>query len=278
MLIQIEKSRNSGSPIELYKFHSDSFTTPYYFTSTVESQSYLGNTYVPVAGLKRSTIEMAKGAEANTITVEMDGNNDLAKKYLKYLPPKAVWVTIYRKHLLDTDNEVVIFWQGRVSGVTHGAQMATFNCEPMITALSKQGLEYTFGNTCQNMLYDSGCKVNINDYTFNAPIIGINGNTITSPTFSIFPTTLTAVPDGYWVTGFVTKSNGDIKHIVSHTGSNIELLTPFEDLVVGETLTVSAGCNHSMTSCVGKFTNVINFLAFPFTSDNKNPFTTRIDQ
>lgn len=276
-LVNIEKSRNSGSPIEMYKFFSDSFTTPYYFTSSTESQTYQSQTYTPVAGLKRSTIEMAKGAEANAITIEMDGGNELAKRYIRYLPPKAVWVHIYRKHVLDTDNEVVLAWIGRVSGVSHEGSLASFTCEPMITALSKRGLEYNFGSVCNNMLYDTGCGVNINDYTFNAPIISINGNDITSSTFSVFPTTMTAVPNGYWVTGFVTRSNGDIKHITAHSGSTITLLTPFENLSTGETITVSAGCQHDLQTCISKFGNAINFLAFPYTSDNKNPFASRID-
>ncbi len=282
-LINIEKSRNSGSPIEMYKFFSDSFTTPYYFTSSTESQTYQSQTYTPVAGLKRSTIEMAKGAEANAITIEMDGGNELAKRYIRYLPPKAVWVHIYRKHVLDADNEVSLYWQGRVSGVSHEGSLASFTCEPMITALSKRGLEYTFSSTCNNMFGDSLCQVNLNDYTFTAPIVGLDSTIITSPTFSIFPTTLTAVPEGYWTTGFVTRvSNGDIKHIIAHgteigsgyTTSQIKIITPFEDLQTSETITVTAGCSHSFDVCRSKFDNAINFNGTPFTGDN--PFQKNI--
>lgn len=282
-LVNIEKSRNSGSPVELYKFFSDSFTSPYFFTSAGYPIIYNGNTYVPVAGLKRGTIEIAKDPESNAITVSMDGANELAKKYIKYLPPKSVWLHIYRKHELDTDNEVVLYWQGKVSSVTHHKLIATFQCQPIISALAKNGLEYNFGPTCQHMLYDAGCKLNLATYTFNATILQVNSDILTSGAFSTFTTTSGAVPTGYWTTGFVTRSNGDVKYIIAHgteissgyNSSDIKLLTPFEDLVIGEVVQISAGCNHAFTTCDFKFNNTINFLGFPFIGEN--PFQKRVD-
>jgi uncharacterized phage protein (TIGR02218 family) len=155
--------------------------------------------------------------------------------------------------------------------------------QPLITALAKNGLEYNFGNVCQHFLYDSGCTLNLATYSFSATIAQINGDILSASTFSTFPTTLTAVPNGYWTTGFVTRANGDIKYIIAHgtdisvgySTSDIKLLTSFEDLVVGEVITVSAGCNHAFTTCDIKFSNSINFLGFPY-SANTNPFISRL--
>lgn len=275
--IELETSEFLGAPIELYHFYSDSFDQPYTYTSTDIDIVYNSFTYNSEPGLYRTQPELSNEVNAQNIEITLPRTNDFVKLYRKFTPPKAVWIRIYRYHSTDGSNpEVVIYWQGRVRGVTWERNVANVSCQLIDTAFNRNGLRAFYTPNCRHMLYDTRtCKVNPLLFSHDATISSITGFKLTSPQFGAFPDT-SPVPLGWWVAGFVeNQTTGDLRYITQHGGSGnteITLSHPFELLDPGDVVRVYAGCNRKYDTCINKFNNVVNFGGWPFIPIGNNPF------
>lgn len=117
-----------------------------------------------------------------------------------------------------------------------------------------------YSPTCRVKRFcDERCKLNRNDFSFNATIIEIVNDTtfvIDNDFGNIFM---------YGEALFTSGQNIDVlTEIKSNSGSSIELqiATPFA-LEVGDTVTLVQGCDRTINSCIG-FGNVINFRGEPY--------------
>lgn len=262
-----ETTESSGQPVELYKFESTAFSTNYYYTSGDTEVVYSGNTYTPLY-IKRTQPELSKEKNAQQIVVTIDRTNPLAQKWLSFIPNSTVWLTVYRYHRTDPDNEFIVFWRGKVRGVERLINEVQFVCQLIDSAFDRNGLRRSFGTTCPHLLYGDKCKAIKASFSYSATISGVNGVTITSTNFSAFP-------DGYWTAGTVERANGEVRYVFNHVGNDVELLYPFDNLPNGEVVTVVAGCLHDGSTCINKFNNFVNFGGIPFLSTS-NPFTIKL--
>lgn len=268
-----EKSESSGAPIELYRFSSDGFLDPYLYTNHGDDVTYNFETYTAIP-MSRSQPEHSQEVAHRELSIEMPRDNPLAARWISFVPPKTVWLTIYRFH--EGDSEVVVFWQGKVRGVAWNGNLATLSCQPTDSVFNRMGLRSTYGASCSHILYDDGCKISNVLYKIATALVTVNGITLTAPAFATFPDT-TPVPNGWWVTGYIERPlNGDLRYITAHTGDTITILVGFEGLLAGEVINIYAGCNHTFSTCDIKFNNTDNFGGFPFVPA-KNPFEHRID-
>ncbi len=267
-----EKSEASGAPVELYRFSSAGFLTPLLYTSNEDDVEYNFETYTAIP-IKRSQPEHSREPAQRELTIELSRDNELAAKYISFVPPKTVWLTIYRYHRID--NQIVVFWQGRVRGVSWQGNIASLNCQPTDSMFARMGLRASYGSNCSHMLYDAGCKVSSALYENTASILNINGDRLTASIFATFPD-LTPVPTGWWITGYIERVlTGDLRYIIGHLSDEITLLAAFEGLEGGELMKIYAGCDHAYTTCINKFANGINFGGFPFVP-LKNPFEFKL--
>lgn len=272
----LELSKFEGSPVELYTFYSDNFSSPYTYTSYDENITYNASTYVSVP-ISRTQPELSREYEAQALSIEVHKDNPLAKLWITGLPPNIVWVKIDRYHSGDGDvPEVITFWQGRVRGIVWKNNSASIECYPLNTAFDKNGLKSWYGAPCQYMLYDtSTCKVPAASFKVEATITQISGATLTSPHFGTFSDS-SLVPQGWWVGGFVGTQDGSLRFITEHSGSgntSITLAVPFElsSIQVGSVVDIFAGCDRKYNTCKYKFNNLKNFGGWPFVPA-KNPF------
>lgn len=272
----LELSRFDGSPVELYTFYSDAFTSDYTYTSYDEDVIYDSKTYQAVP-INRSQPELSQEYEAQSLTIDVHKDLPLVQLWVNGVPPRIVWVKIERYHVSDGSvPEVITFWQGRVRGVVWKTNSASIECYPLNTAFDKNGLKLWYGAPCQHMLYDtSTCKVPAASFKVVASITQISGLTLTSPQFGTFPNN-DLVPQGWWVGGFVSSSDGTLRFITDHggVGNNVITLTaPFESgsLSVGASVDIFAGCDRKYTTCKNKFNNLNNYGGWPFVPA-KNPF------
>lgn len=276
--IELEQSVHSAMPVELYQIYSDAFTTPYYYTSADENITYNSNTYIALENLKRSQPELTKETSAQTLSIALPRNNELAKRWLSYVPPRTVWITIHRYHRSEAGTpEVVVFWQGKVRGVTWSGNEAFLECMPIDSAFSRNGLRVTYGGTCRHQLYGSKCAVPIALFSKNITVTGVNGNKIQSPDLVTVTDGVTPAPDGWWVSGFVQASDLQVRYITNHIGTEIELLLAIEGLQAGDTLLAAAGCDHRPTTCGIKYDNIVNFGGLGLYVPSENPFTINLN-
>lgn len=278
--IAIETSKNLGYPVEIYRFESQFFSLPYTYTSHDEDIVYNSLTYSSIP-INRTQPEISDEYEAQSVSISVPRDNPLALLWINQLPPRTVWVTIERYHLSDTaPPEVYTMWKGRVRGVVWEENIASFTCQPINTALDRNGLRMYFSAPCPHMLYQPDtCKVPAVNFLETATVTNIDGLKLTSPQFGTFPDT-SPVPNGWWVAGFVETTDGNLRYIVDHGGAGnteITLVAPFEgfSLSVGDTVNIYAGCDRKYTTCDAKFGNLVNFGGWPFVP-SENPFEIKI--
>ena len=275
-----EKGQLTGQPVECYLFSSTGFATPYRYTSTDEDVAIGINNYEAIY-IKRSQPELSRDSRAQQIVVTVDRENELARRWLVVVPPAPVFLTIFRFHNTDGGTpEVVTFWQGKVRSVEFSGNEAQFVAQPIDFSFSRVGLRNNFGPICSHQHYDSGCKVDVNDFSHTGVVESVNGVTLSSLAFGFFPDS-TPVPQGWWESGFVQNvDTGELRMVVSHYGTNnteVDVLMPFEQLSIGDSILLAAGCAHDSVTCDVKFDNLVNFLAFEYVpGEHNNPFTRNI--
>lgn len=266
----------TGAPIELYTFFSDAFTSPYTYTSYDEDVNHNALVYVSIP-ITRSQPELSQEFAAQSLSITVPRDNELARLWINRLPPRIVWVKVERLHSSDGPTpEVVVFWQGRVRGVVWEGNTAAFECQPLNNAFDRNGLRVWYSPICPYMLYHPDtCKVPAASFVQTATITGINGLTLTSAEFGVFPNT-NPVPTGWWTAGFVETSDGELRYVSDHGGAGntvITLTAPFEssNLQIGDVVNIYAGCDRKYPTCLNKFNNLSNFGGWPFVP-GKNPF------
>lgn len=130
-----------------------------------------------------------------------------------------------------------------------------------------QALQQTKGTmiapACQADLGDARCKIDLTDPAWTKAFI------ISSVTDrrSFKVSSMSEADDFYrfglaaWTSG---NNDGLKMEIKSQTGKLITLAEPMpRDIGVNDTITLSAGCDKTKSTCVNKFSNIINFRGFP---------------
>ncbi len=275
----IDLDRTGGYPIELYKFESSSFATPYTYTSSDVDVSYSGDTYV-ASEISRTQTELSRETRAQQISVNVPRSNVLALRWYTVLPPKPIFLRIYRYHASDTPTpEVILLWVGKITGIEAQGNTFSFIGQPLDFALSRMGLRYNFGPVCSNQLYDSGCRVDPNNFLKTTTVSAISSDklTITASGFSTKSATQGGgtAPANYWVPGIIERvSTGEMRSITNYTnpGDNfVKILFKFEELNVSDSIRIYPGCNHDVTptgDCINKFNNLVNAKGYIYIGDN----------
>lgn len=263
-----ESSVESSQPVELYEIVLGGLIFRY--TSAEDDVIVSGITYTATP-IKRSKIAQGPEVRNTTLDIEVPGTNLFVRKYISSVPGDRSRITI--KRYQRSDPEVVTQFQGNVRNVSfsddgHSAKIAI---APKISASSRTIPRYTFQSSCNNVLGDSRCKVNLNLAAFRltAIVTAASANTITVPGAAAYGT-------GWFNAGDVEALGGtDARMILDQTGDVITMLLPFPFTIIGQSVTLLAGCGHTPTDCNTKFGNFNNYGAFAFTP-LKNPFDSGI--
>lgn len=277
--VQYETSIIDAYPVELYRIYSDGFPEVYNYTSADENVDYLGDEYVALETLKRTQMGLSEESLTQPLTIPVPRDNPLAKKWLTFVPPRTVWIKISSFHRSEIGTpEVVTLWQGKIRGVKWGLNEAELSCQPIDSAFSRNGLRRTHTALCQHMLYDiRTCKVPVDSFKKTVTVTAVNGNVITSPGFITLPDNSTVAPLGWWISGFIQSTDGQLRMVTAHTngGIDIEILAGIEGLVAGSSLIITAGCDRSPDSCTNKFNNIVNYGGIGLYL-GENPFTIKL--
>ena len=261
-----DRSVSDGAPVEFYKF-----TGPFgvfRYTTSHKEETFLGEVYSPVAGLSRSAIEI--GSVIDTLTtnnINLPCDDPLALLYNYGLTPRTLSVIIYRAHRGDDwTSEYSIEWTGIGTGYTTSDDIATIETSSVLQSLMAGNLASVYyQRICNHTLYDSRCKVNKADYTYSAVVTGITGPFIQVDDDHVV--------DGLLVSGTILcLRTGEERNIISNISDRLKIGYSFIDLIVGDVVELSLGCDHTRTGdCEHKFNNVANYGGFDFIPV-ENPF------
>lgn len=259
-----EESVFEGEPIELYTFQTSSNVWRY--TNIDEEVSIAGGTYSPI-NIKRLDIEQTQDRSRTPQTITMQGNAPFLLPYRASPPDDIVQLTIQRFH--RGDSEVHTIWLGRVVNVkfVNEGEEGVIRCEPVYTSLLRPVLRRLYQRNCPHVLYGTECRVVRTAFEIAAQLQGVTGNVLDSGTFAL-------QVDGYFNGGYVEWSLAGViqrRFIVAHVGSQITISLPFDGIPGNANVKVYPGCDHTLNTCVNKFSNELNFGGQPYFPE-KNPF------
>ncbi len=154
----------------------------------------------------------------------------------------------------------VILFKGRVSAIDAiGRTGAEVTVSSDLVLLDIDMPRNVFQANCTHVLYDSGCALARAAFTANGAVAA--GST---PTQINWSGASSAYQQG--AIAFTSGANAGVEATIrAATSSALTLVYPLPDApAVGDSFTVSQGCDHTMATCQGKFANLVNFRGFPF--------------
>lgn len=253
-----ELSIFKGRPVELFRFVYGA--NRFLYTSSDADIAYQGESY-KATPITRSRIGIAHDLTRADITVKVPRDNKLVGLYIGPPPDDVVSLTIYGFHKGDT--EFVVLWQGRITGVNFADSEANITCEPVFTSLRRPGLRTMYQGLCPHELYGPACRAQSESYKVVTQSVAYNGVNMT--------VAASAMATNWAMGGLLTTQGGAKRWILGQTGGVLKLNNIIPGHVVGEQVTIYAGCDRLLDTCWNKFGNGLNYGGFPYIP-NKNPF------
>ena len=262
-----ETSLYDGAPIEL--FHFDGTLNDYFVTTSAETIVSNGQSYEPLAGLKRSVLKIGTQEEENlALDIEMPFDHPLIQEYAYKTAPPTLELNLYRAHRTDP-NDRKLMWKGKVLSFSVEGRIAKLRV-PSLFAYLLNGVAPAprYQAPCNHVLYDSRCTVNPAGFQTVAMITSISNNIVSVDTLGALTVSQLLGGDMSWASG------GENRMITGGTGLDLVVTYPFANLTVGQSVVLRRGCDHSFTTCKSVFSNGDNFGGCPLVPD-KNPFTSK---
>jgi uncharacterized phage protein (TIGR02218 family) len=251
-----------------------------YCTDGMLPITYLGNVYEPVRwgswrcegttcelGVMNATAKISLVADASVLMPNWDCPI-LEAIQLGLFDAAAISIlSNYGSTYGETDLGPVVRFAGVITELKPtGRTMAEGECKPDTFTLNQQMPRKLLQPGCGWVLGDIGCTINLALYTATASVGASSNKSV------ITPTTAFTQPDGYFTQGIITMTSGRNTGLAGfvqlHVGGALQLNKPFLfPVATGDTFTVSAGCDHSMSVCLGKFANLQNYGGTPFVPD-----------
>lgn len=257
-----ELAEQTGSKIALYTMTIGS--TIYRMHDSVElTIGYGGDTFYRTQ-VGRGNIQT--GQEFLELT--LPGGHDFPITFAAIAPGQTAALTIQEYHRADPA-DVRVVYKGVVRSVAfqENASKSVISLVPINEAFDKMIPERTFQAQCNHILFDAICQVSAGSYSFTGTVTNVTNNLVTVGG-------LTAAKGNGWSTGgYVRYGTLDYRLILEQSSDVLTLVLPFHESVLGQSVSVYAGCDHSIATCNSKFSNATNFGGYPYVP-TKNIFLT----
>ena len=154
----------------------------------------------------------------------------------------------------------VIMFKGRVSNIESvGRTYATINVASDLILLDIEMPRNKYQPSCVHTLFDSGCSLSKATYSSIGTISSVSSRTTINWNLS----------DIKYQQGTVTFTSGQniglSRTINSSNNSSFSLAYPLNYIPsIGDSFTITQGCDHTLNTCTNKFNNLANFRGFPF--------------
>lgn len=266
----IDTTVKQGRPFFLYQFASGATVTR--LTSDAAGIVRQSVLWTP-SPVSHQELEQTGNVEKNKLELTFPLSDTFAYDYL--LPATGITtVTIMRGHHGDVDEELSIYWKGRIVGAKSTKQNIIMTVENVFTSLRRPGCRVRVQRTCRHDHYGLECGVNKASFAIACTITAVSGLMLTVPAAGGYAA-------GTFNAGFISW-NGLNGFIDSHSGAACQIISEIpgmDDAILLGALsaTIYPGCNRNLTgsfSCAA-FSNHLNFGGFRWIPD-ANPFNTSI--
>jgi len=261
-----ETSTESGQPVELYVFTIGAEV--FYYTSAEDTVTWAAQQYVS-RQITRTDPAQADGDRKQELTVTLQSEDPVCARFIGVVPGQSMFLDILRFHRADTQAENV--WSGKIIGVSFKLRGAVCEMSGMTSeaALNRTIPRFKYQGLCNHVLYDLNCKMLKASYQHTSTISAVDGRTVTINGIN------TAEGDQWPVGGYIDFGSSDYRLITAQTGDVLSLILPFSVDVVGQSVDVYAGCDHTLATCAAKFSNNLNYGGYAFVP-TLNPFNASI--
>lgn len=221
-----------------------------------------GNTFKSAASVQRTAIAMSLGLGADNVEVQgaltsdeiteadlLSGRYDYARVHvfiLDFLDPGAGSVSLLQGFL------------GEVSLNQYDFRTQVYGRTWILG--SREGESTT--PSCRATLGDSRCKFSLASMTYAGTVQTVTSRLAFTGSHN---GSLAAAWLNYGTVTWITGANaGRSMEVKAHAGASIELVLPMTGVIaIGDTYSVTAGCDKVKSTCVSKFNNIANFVGEP---------------
>jgi uncharacterized phage protein (TIGR02218 family) len=238
------------------------------FTDHDQDLSFDDQSFLAGTGLDASALQTANGLSVdNTEATGALSSEGISEAHLIAGKYDGASVSIYIVNWQSLNERHLIF-KGFFGEITHGKNAFTVELRGITEKLNRK-MGRNFQKNCSAVLGDTSCR-----YDLSAPNarVQVNARRVENATV-IFMDDLPDLEPDWFVHGtlkFLTGNNLGTKLTVLGDKSvnnerrlvvNQELPHP---IVLGDQVMLVVGCDKSITTCRGKFQNVLNFQGFPY--------------
>lgn len=272
-----EYSNADGSPVELYDIVLGA--TSWHFCSGEDAITQDAVLYTPLT-VDRDTLPVGPSERTNDFGISLPATHPFVLKYRLLVPGQKATVTIRRIHRTDGSHAVINLFKGvvvAIAFVNNGAT-AQIGVAPGTSNFTLMMPRYVYSSQCNHVLGDRWCTIDLETGTSLTGFPYKHSNTVVSVTgkdIVVGGIVGAGYPDDFFAGGVLVTAAGDRRLIVGQTGDHCYVyIPPFEGTaLVGTTVAVYAGCDHTLDTCTSKFDNRINYGGFnyvPLTSPFSN--------
>ena len=213
---------------------------------------HAGNTYKGFYG-SHSRLTASIDEQLCKASIYSNIENELVQMYMEFIPSSPVTISI---HKMRPNGTLSPRYWGRVDAVliTNNYDAEIKIVPPIST--EKTANRFTYQSTCNHILFDPNCGLDINDFSFVTTVSNVTEDRIEITVNDIFKT---GVTDPEWLVGgrMIIEQTGAACKIdaVDYAAKTITLLSYF-NVNIGDQVRLAAGCNKSRDHCLNKFNNL----------------------
>lgn len=248
------EEEDQRKPIEIYHIWRDG-GEHWRYNNGDKLVTYDGDDYPPGL-IERGSVTYDNKLDVTSMTIKADYVNEEVFDYIASNPVEILWVSVLKLHSDDlTEGDVVFI--GQIKNVSFQGQMASVTCVGFEHFLKKTIPTWRYQLTCNHKVFDGNCQLTAASYlTTTTIVLDSSGINLVSADFG-------AESDGYFIGGEVLFGD-ESRTVVGHEGNTITLMYKMKELVTASSVDVYPGCDGRVETCRDKYSNVINFLGFPF--------------
>lgn len=252
----------TGTFVEVYRFtHRNEVVT---VTSCDSNINFNNEDYVPVS-IKRTDHSVTSQTAKSEIKITTSQKFEIVS-YFDTITPDDIGVEIFRVDADDMFGNGQKIFSGLVKSLEMKKNLAEFTLQPFSSLLTRDICRYSYQTLCNNSLYDTHCKLNIEDHSLQSTAVVANDGitfTLDIPSQS---------DPAIWQNGLLRiNRTGEARMVIESNNNVVKVMSPFTDFQEGDLVKVSKGCNRSSEQCRSRFNNFNNFAGFEYIP-NRDPY------
>ncbi|MCC7260039.1 MAG: DUF2163 domain-containing protein, partial [Alphaproteobacteria bacterium] len=231
------------------------------FTDHTEHLLFESVNYLASAGFTPSAVHTSADLAVDNLELEgvLDADAIAEEDVMAGLYDFAE-IEIFMVNYADLSQGALKLRRGNLGEVTLKGGQFVAEVRGLAQRLS-QTLGALYSPLCRAKLGDGRCGVDMGSHTETGSVTSVTSN-------QIFVDTARTEADGYFDFGKVTFTSGDNEglsmEVKQFSSGRITLVLPMPYAIgIGDDYSIEAGCDKTLGTCIGRFSNAVNFRGEP---------------